>query len=59
MDIEINLKDIGLPRQLLLLVRDIYNDPNTNKHTKDLIRFELQKLLGRGYNVREFLNSKD
>jgi hypothetical protein len=59
MDIEINLKDIGLPRQLLLMVRDIYNDPNTNKHTKDVIRFELQKLLGREFDIKGFLRGDD
>lgn len=57
--IEIDLKDIGLPRQLLYLVRNIYNDPQTNKYTKDVIRFELQKLLGREYDIKQFLNSKD
>jgi hypothetical protein len=59
MDIEINLKDIGLPRQLLVMVRDIYNDPNTNSHTKDLIRFKLKQFLGDGYDIKGFLNNKD
>lgn len=57
--IEIDLKDIGLPRQLLYLVRNIYNDPQTNKHTKDLIRFELQRVLGRNFDIKGFLNNKD
>lgn len=57
--IEINLKDIGLPKEVLLLIRRIYNDPQTNKYTKDVIRFELQKLLGRNYDVKGFLNGDD
>jgi hypothetical protein len=55
----IDLKDIGLPKQVLLLIRRIYQDPNTNQHTKELIRFELQKLLGREFDIKEFLNSKN
>lgn len=51
----IEIRDMGLPRQLLLLVRDIYNHPQTNDHTKDLIRFELKKLLGDGYDIKNFL----
>jgi hypothetical protein len=59
MRINIDLKDIGLPRELLLLVRRIYNDPQTNKYTKDVIRFELQRLLGRNYDIKKFLQEKE
>ncbi|CAM3730318.1 hypothetical protein [Mesobacillus zeae] len=55
----IDLKDVGLPRQVLLLIKRVYNDPNTNRHTKDLIRFELQKLLGREFDIKGFLNNQD
>lgn len=55
----IDLKDVGLPKQVLLLIRRIYQDPNTNPHTKEVIRFELQKLLGREFDIKEFLNSKN
>lgn len=54
----IDLKDIGLPRQCLQMVKNIYNHPNTNQHTRDYIRFELQKILGREYDVVEFLKNK-
>lgn len=54
----IDLKDIGLPKELLLLVRRIYQDRNTNEHTKDVIRFELQRLLGREFDIKEFLQEK-
>ena len=54
----LDLKDVGLPRQLLYLVRNVYNHPNTNSHTKDYIRFELQRVLGRNYDVKSFLDSK-
>lgn len=54
----LDLKDIGLPRQLLYVVRNIYQHPQTNKHTKDLIRFELQRVLGREFDIKEFLESK-
>jgi hypothetical protein len=51
----ISIRDIGLPRQLLLLVKEIYNHPQTNDHTRDLIRFQLKKLLGEEYDIKEFL----
>jgi hypothetical protein len=54
----LDLKDIGLPRQLLYTIRTIYQHPQTNKHTKELIRFELQRVLGREFDIREFLESK-
>ncbi|WP_157800949.1 hypothetical protein [Bacillus solitudinis] len=55
---EIDLKDVGLPRQCLELVARVYNHPNSNKHTQDFIRFELQRVLGREYNIKEFLNDR-
>lgn len=51
----IDLKDIGLPRELLLLVKRIYQDSNTNEHTKSVIRFELQRVLGRDFDIKSFL----
>ncbi|OEH86245.1 hypothetical protein BHU72_11975 [Desulfuribacillus stibiiarsenatis] len=54
--IKIDLKDIGLPRQCLEMVARIYNHPNTNNHTKDYIRFELQSMLGRDYDIKGFLD---
>lgn len=54
----LDLKDVGLPRQLLYLVRNVYNHPNTNSHTKDYIRFELQRVLGREFDIKNFLDSK-
>jgi hypothetical protein len=53
--VQIDLKDIGLPRQCLEMVGRIYNHPNTNKHTKEFIRFELQRIMGREYDVKEYL----
>lgn len=53
--VEIDLKDIGLPRQVLLLIRDIYQHPQTNAHTKDLIRFKLKELLGNDFDIKGFL----
>jgi hypothetical protein len=54
--VRIDLSDVGLPRQCLVLVGRIYNHPNTNKHTKDFIRFELQRMFGNEYDYKEFLN---
>lgn len=55
----LTIRDIGLPRQLLLLVREIYQDPNTNRHTKEVIYFKLKQFLGDEYDVKGFLNNKD
>lgn len=53
---KIDLSDVGLPRKCLEVLGRVYNHPNTNKHTKDFIRFELQRILGREYDVKEYLN---
>jgi hypothetical protein len=55
---KIDLSDVGMVRKCLYMVRDIYNHPNTNEHTKDFIRFELQKLLGREYDIKGFLDKR-
>lgn len=51
----IDLKDVGLPRQCLEVLARVYQHPNTNKHTKDFIRIELQRILGKEYDTKEFL----
>ncbi|WP_179107170.1 hypothetical protein [Sediminibacillus massiliensis] len=47
-----------LPKQCMEMVRNIYNHPNTNKHTKQFIRFELQRILGREYDIKGYLQEK-
>jgi hypothetical protein len=54
--VKVDLSDVGLPRKCLMMVKDIYNHPNTNSHTKDFIRFEMQKILGRDYDIKKFLS---
>ncbi|MDV2883828.1 hypothetical protein RYX45_01450 [Alkalihalophilus pseudofirmus] len=53
---KIDLSDIGLVRESLVLVGRVYNHPDTNQHTKQFIRFELQRLLGNEYDIKGFLN---
>jgi hypothetical protein len=52
----LDLSHIGLPRKLLTVIKEIYNHPQTNKHTKDLIRFELKKVLGNEFDIKEYLD---
>lgn len=54
----LDLSHIGLPRKLLLVIKEIYNHPQTNQHTKDLIRFELKKVLGTKYDIKQFLDEQ-
>lgn len=53
----VDLKDVGLPRECLEMVARIYNHPNTNKYTRDFIRMELQRILGRDYDIKGYLNN--
>ena len=56
-NIRIDVTGAELPQQCLGILKRIYNHPNTNKHTKHAIRIELQKLFGREYTIKEYLDS--
>lgn len=52
----IDLKDIGIVKDCLITLARVYNHPNSNKYTRDFIRFELQRILGPEYDIKKFLN---
>ncbi|WP_026908940.1 hypothetical protein [Paucisalibacillus globulus] len=57
--IKIDVINADLPMKCLAIVARVYNHPNSNKHTKNFIRFELQKLFGRDYDIIGFLNDPE
>lgn len=57
--IKIDVINANFPNQCMEMIRTIYQHERTNKHTKDLIRFELQKIFGRDTNVRGFLEDDE
>jgi len=57
--LKIDVINAELPKQLLELVRNVYQHEQTNRHTRHAIRFELQRVLGKEYDVIGFLNSKE
>ncbi len=52
---QIDLINADLPQRCLDILKNVYNHPQTNKHTKHIIRFELQKLLGRDTDIKAYL----
>jgi hypothetical protein len=57
-DAKIDVINADLPMKCLDIIKNVYNHPNTNKHTRHYIRFELQKLFGRDYDIRGYLEEK-
>jgi hypothetical protein len=57
-DVKIDVINADLPMKCLDIIKNVYNHPNTNKHTRHYIRFELQKLFGRDYDIRGYLEEK-
>lgn len=58
-NIRIDITGAQIVQECMEMTKRIYNHPNTNKHTKDFIRFELQRILGREYDIKEYLKSSD
>ena len=57
--VKIDLINATLPKQCLEIVRNVYQHPQTNEHTKHYIRFELQKLFGRDTDIIGFLKDNE
>lgn len=57
-NVKIDVINAELPQQCLEIIKNVYNHPNTNKHTKHYIRFEMQKLFGREYDIKGYLENK-
>lgn len=57
--IEIDLINAYLPEQVLNMVKKIYQHEQTNEHTRHLIRFEMQRILGRDTDIVGFLNGNE
>ena len=58
-DVRINVINADLPQRVLDIIKEVYNHPQTNEHTRHVIRFELHKLFGREYDIYNFLKSSD
>jgi len=57
--IKIDIINAHFPKQLMEMVRSIYQHERTNEHTKHLIRFELQKIFGRDTDIIGFLEDDE
>ncbi|MCM3739227.1 hypothetical protein M3210_02980 [Oceanobacillus luteolus] len=57
--VKIDIINAHFPKQLMEMVRSIYNHEKTNEHTKHLIRFELQKIFGRDTDIVGFLKDDE
>jgi hypothetical protein len=55
---QIDVINAELPKQCLEILRNVYNHPNTNEHTRHYVRFELQKLFGRDTDIKGFLEDE-
>lgn len=56
---KIDIINAHFPKQLMEMVRNIYNHEQTNGHTRHLIRFELQKIFGTDTDIRGFLEDDE
>lgn len=56
--LKIDVMNAQLPMQCLEVLARVYQHPNTNKYTKHFIRMELQRILGREYDIRGFLEDE-
>ncbi|WP_158735139.1 hypothetical protein [Alteribacillus sp. YIM 98480] len=54
--VTLDLSDVLIPKKVLMLIGEVYNHSETSKQTKDLVRFELNKLLGSEYDIKGFLD---
>lgn len=57
--IKIDIINAHFPKQLMEMVRTIYQHERTNEHTRHLIRFELQKIFGRDTDIVGFLEDDE
>ena len=57
--VKIDLINADLPQKCLNIIKTIYQHEQTNRHTRHLIRFELQKLFGRDTDIRGFLEGEE
>lgn len=57
--IKIDVINADFPKKCMEMVREIYKHEKTNKHTKHLIRFELQKIFGRDTDILGFLKDDE
>lgn len=56
---KIDIINAHFPKQLMEMVRNIYNHERTNEHTRHIIRLELQKIFGRDTDIVGFLNDDE
>lgn len=57
--VTIDVINANFPKQCMEMVRNIYNHEKTNEHTRHIIRFELQKIFGRGTDIVGFLEDDE
>lgn len=57
--VKIDVINAHFPKQLMEMTRNIYNHEQTNKHTRHIIRLELQKIFGRDTDIRGFLEDDE
>lgn len=57
--VKIDIINAHFPKQLMEMVRTIYQHERTNEHTRHLIRFELQKIFGRDTDIVGFLEDDE
>jgi len=56
---KIDVINADLPQKCLNIVKSVYQHEQTNKHTRHLIRFEMQKLFGRDTDIVGFLEGEE
>ena len=56
---KIDLSDIGLIKDLMLLIRRIYKHEQTPPILQTYIKFEMNKYLGTHYDIKAFLEGDD
>jgi len=57
--LKIDLSDIGLIKDLMLLIRRIYKHEQTPPILQTYIKFEMNKYLGTHYDIKGFLEGID
>ena len=59
MPLEIKFTDTGMYEQLMDYIQRVYSHELTPPALKTYMRFELGKLIGKGYDIKKFLEGRE